>query len=71
MIRRTRWEQLFGITVPVIPVEDNIVFKAILQRVEEQGKHDIEDIWRMASNEKIDLEYLEERIKKYRADKKS
>jgi hypothetical protein len=44
MIDRTRWEQFLGITVPVITVEDNIIFKAILQRGEEQGKYDISDI---------------------------
>ncbi len=70
MIERTRWKQLFGITVPVIPVEDNILFKAILQRGEAQGKRDIEDIQQMVANEKLDLEYLESRIQGYRAEKR-
>ncbi len=70
MIERTRWKQLFGIAVPVIPVEDNILFKAILQRGEAQGKRDIEDIQQMVANEKLDLEYLESRIQGYRAEKR-
>jgi len=70
MIKRLQWRQLFGVTVPVVPVEDNIIFKAILQRGEAQGKHDIEDIQRMAMGEMIELDYLEKRIRKYRAEKR-
>jgi len=70
MIERIRRKQLLGETVPVIPVEDNIIFKAILQRGKDQGKHDIEDIKHMATNEKIDLEYLKKKIKKYHAEKR-
>jgi len=70
MIERTKRKLLFGVTVPVIPVEDNIVFKAILQRGEDQSKHDIKDIQLMVKNEKINLEYLERRIRKYRAEKR-
>lgn len=70
MIGRTRWMQLFGVTIPVIPVEDNIIFKAILQRGETQGKHDLEDIKHMIKNEKLDLEYLKKRIQKCQAEKK-
>jgi len=70
MIKRTKWRKLFGISVPVIPVEDNIVFKAILQRGKDKDKHDIEDIRHMVANERIDLEYLKERIKKCRAEKR-
>jgi len=70
MIERTKWKQLLGVKVPVIPVEDNIVFKAILQRGRDQGKHDIEDIQKMMTHEKLDSEYLEKRIKKYCAEKR-
>lgn len=70
MIERTQRKELFGITVPVIPVEDNIIFKAILQRGEAQGKHDTEDIRHMAKVE-MDLEYLEKRIRRYRAEKRA
>jgi len=70
MVKRIRYKKLFGVTVPVIPVEDNIIFKAILQRVENQGKNDIEDIKHMTAKTKIDPEYLRTRIKKYHAEKK-
>jgi len=70
MIERTKWKQLFDVTVPIIPVEDNIIFKAILQRGEAQGKHDIEDIRHMVTNEKIDLKYLNKKVEKYRAEKR-
>ena len=70
MIRREQWRQLFGVTVPIISVEDNIIFKAIVQRGQAEGKHDIEDIRDMAVSVKIDLEYLEKRIKKCGAEKR-
>jgi hypothetical protein len=70
MIERIQQKQLFDMTVPVIPVEDNIIFKAILQRGEDQGKHDVEDIQYMTRKEKIDLEYLEMRIRKYGVEKR-
>jgi len=70
MIKRLQRRQLFGVKVPVIPVEDNIIFKAILQRGEAEGKHNEEDTLCMVANEKIDLEYLEKRIKKCCAEKR-
>ena len=70
MIERASWRQLFGIVVPVMSVEDNIILKAILQRGEDKGKHDIEDIKSMIAHEKIDLQYLEERIEKCQAGKR-
>jgi len=70
MVKRIQWKELFGITVPIIPVEDNIVFKAILQRGEDQGKHNVEDMQQMIKNQKIDLEYLRKRIRKYQAEKR-
>lgn len=70
MIKRTKCKQLFGVSVPIIPVEDNVVFKAILQRGEARGKHDIEDIQHMVTNEKINLGYLKNRIHKCHAEKR-
>jgi len=70
MVERAKWKKLFGISVPVISVEDNIVFKAILQRGEDKGKHDIEDIRCMAMNENVDLEYLRKRVQKCHAKKR-
>jgi len=71
MIRRTNWKKVFGVVVPVTPVEDNIVFKAILQRGADQGKYDVEDIELMVKNEHLDLEYLWKRAKRWRAEKKA
>jgi hypothetical protein len=70
MIERAKWRQLFGVLVPVVSVEDNILFKAILQRGEDEGKHDVEDIKSMIAHEKIDLQYLKERMQKCRAEKR-
>ena len=62
--------RLFDVEVPVVPVEDNIVFKGILQRTEKQGKHDIEDIQHTVANEKVDSECFGKKIRKYRAEKR-
>jgi len=70
MIERASWRQLFGVVVPVMSVEDNIILKAILQRGEDKGKHDLEDIESMIAHEKIDAQYLEERIKECQAGKR-
>lgn len=70
MEERIQCRRLFDVEIPVIPVEDNVIFKAILQRPENQGKHDIEDIHHMVANEKIDLEYFEKRIQKYHAERR-
>jgi hypothetical protein len=70
MIERARWRQLFGVVVPVMSVEDNVILKAILQRGEDEGKHDIEDIKSMIAHERIDSQYLEQRIEKCKAGKR-
>jgi len=70
MIERIQRRRLLGVAVPVVPVEDNILFKAILQRQEDQGKHDVEDIRDMVAHEKLDLRYLEQRIRIYRAERR-
>lgn len=67
MIERIKYRKLFDVEVPLIPVEDNIILKAILQRSEKEGKHDIEDIKNMIKNERIDFKYLRKRIEKYHA----
>lgn len=67
---KIRWRKLFNVDIPVISVEDNVIFKAILQRTEKEGKHDLEDIRFMVKNEKIGAEYLERRIQKYHAEKR-
>jgi len=69
-VERINWIDLLGVRVPVMSVEDNIVFKAVLQRGEDKGKHDLEDIKSMAAHEKIDLAYLQKRVMKSNADKR-
>jgi hypothetical protein len=71
MEKRIQWRKFLEVDVPIIPVEDNIIFKAILQRGEEQGKHDVEDIKRMIKKEKIDLAYMKKRMQKYNAEKRA
>lgn len=64
MIARIHWREFLGIKVPVISIEDNIVFKAILQRGIEMGKHDVDDIRNMIKKNVIDVDYLLKRVKK-------
>ncbi len=56
--------KLFHVETPVIPIEDNVIFKAILQRTEKEGKRDTEDVLFMIENEKIDLQYLKKQNSK-------
>ncbi len=70
MVEKRKWKRLFDVDVPVMSVEDNIVFKAILQRGEDKGKYDIEDIRQMIQHQNIDLSYLKRRIKKCRCEKR-
>ena len=70
MMNRVEWKRLFGVKVPVISVEDNIVFKAILQRGEAEGKFDIEDIKSMINHTGIDIVYLRRRVQLSKAEKR-
>ena len=63
MLAKIKKKRLLGLSLPVIAVEDNIVFKAIVQRSEMKGRHDIEDIQHMMKND-IDMHYLRKRIGK-------
>jgi predicted nucleotidyltransferase len=65
MVERIKLKPLLSVNVPVVPVEDNILFKAILQRREAENKFDVEDIRDMVNYEKIDAAYLKRRMKKY------
>jgi hypothetical protein len=67
-IRRIQCKQFLGVDVPIISVEDNILFKAILQRGEGEGKHDVEHIRDMIKHERIDLEYLRKRVRQCNAE---
>jgi hypothetical protein len=70
MMDRAEWKELFGVKVPVMSVEDNIVFKAILQRGETEGKFDVEDIKSMIKHTEIDLQYLRRRVQLSKAEKR-
>jgi predicted nucleotidyltransferase len=65
MVERIKLKPLLSVNVPVVPVEDNILFKAILQRGEAENKFDVEDIRDMVNHEKIDAAHLKRRMKKY------
>jgi hypothetical protein len=59
MAVRLTHHEIAGVMVPVIPPEDNTLFKAILGRGPEVGKHDWEDIRAMLAHlPTLDWEYL-------------
>jgi hypothetical protein len=59
MARRLRHYEVAGVTVPVIPPEDNILLKAMWGRGADVGKYDWEDVEAMmASLEGLDWPYL-------------
>lgn len=56
---RLRRHEIAGVTVPVIPPEDNILLKALWKRGPEVGKHDWEDVEAMMTNlQSLDWNYL-------------
>ena len=65
MRQRITRQTILGVDVPVSAPEDIIVFKAILQRGPEQGKHDLEDLQAIAQtlSNRLDLDYLKERAR--------
>lgn len=63
MVARLRHHEISGVTIPIIPPEDNILIKALLGRGPEVGKHDWEDVEAMmAYLPSLDWEYLHWRI---------
>jgi hypothetical protein len=63
MVARLGRHEIFGVTIPVISPEDNILIKALLGRGPEVGKHDWEDVEAMmAYLPSLDWEYLHWRI---------
>jgi predicted nucleotidyltransferase len=68
MMEHIKRKTLLDVEIPVIPVEDNIILKCILQRGEKEHKHDIADVRSMLVNERIDFGYLACRIRFYRAE---
>lgn len=63
LIKRIRKLKVDNIKIPVTSPEDIIVVKAICQRGMERGKYDVEDVKGILANQKIDWNYLEERLK--------
>ena len=63
MIERLTTGLLLEIEISALSLEDNLVFKAVLGRGPEVGKHDWEDIsMMMAGNNHIDWDYLRWRL---------
>jgi hypothetical protein len=59
MAQRLTFHEIAGVSVPVIPPEDNILLKAMWGRGPEQGKHDWEDVEAMMANlPALDWDYL-------------
>jgi hypothetical protein len=59
---RLQRHEVAGVTVPVIPPEDNILLKAMWGRGPEVGKHDWEDVEAMMAHlPALDWEYLRRR----------
>jgi hypothetical protein len=50
MAARRTYHEIAGAEMPVIPVEDNLLLKAIWGRGPEQGKHDWEDVRAMLAH---------------------
>ncbi len=57
MVARRVWGDMAGTRVPVVSPEDNLVFKAIMQRGPECGKHDLEDVQALLSATGGDLDW--------------
>jgi hypothetical protein len=67
MRTRLRRISLLGSLVPVLPPEDVLVHKLILNRGAEQGKHDLPDAAGIVRRQQLDLEYLRLRLQTMRA----
>jgi len=63
-VRKDCQIEMDGLVISVLPPEDALIIKAILQRGKSVGKHDVEDI-RIFLHiyKKIDTEYLQKRIR--------
>jgi hypothetical protein len=62
MGRHVRRLPLLGAVVPVLAPEDVLLHKLLLARGAEQGKHDIADAEGIVRRQKLDAEYLQERM---------
>ena len=62
MAERLRRMPLLGATVSVLAPEDVLLHKIMLGRGPEQGKHDLADAAGIVRRQKLDLEYLRQRM---------
>jgi len=62
MLARLRRMPLLGAPVQVLPPEDVLAHKLLLARGLEQGKHDLPDAEGIARRQRLDLDYLRERL---------
>ena len=62
MAARLRRIPLLGATVSVLAPEDVLLHKIILGRGAEQGKHDLADAAGIVRRQKLDLDYLRQRM---------
>ncbi|MBN1658451.1 MAG: nucleotidyltransferase [Anaerolineae bacterium] len=59
MLSRVERHEIEGVSVPVIPVEDNVLLKAMMGRGADEGKHDWEDVAAMLTHSpQFDWDYL-------------
>lgn len=61
MFEKSRKLFIDGVKVPVLSPEDIIIFKAITQRGQEQGKFDVFDVKNILEKQEIDFDYLYKR----------
>jgi hypothetical protein len=62
MIERLRRMSLLGAPVAVLAPEDVLLHKILLKRGAEQGKHDMADAAGIVRRQKLDLDYLRQRM---------
>jgi hypothetical protein len=62
MAARLRRIPLLGANVRVLAPEDVLLHKIVLGRGAEQGKHDLADVAGIVRRQKLDLDYLRERM---------
>jgi predicted nucleotidyltransferase len=67
MEKRLKRKEFFGINVPFVSCEDTAVLKTILQRGQDEGKRDIEDIKALLDAGNINLRVLSERLRTFNA----
>jgi hypothetical protein len=62
MIKRLRRMPLLGANVAVLSPEDVLVHKVVMGRGVDQGKHDLPDAAGIVRRQKLDLDYLRQRL---------